>query len=228
MTDIGGDFMALRDFLAGDLPADQVRAIEDRLERDPKFVRELELHLRMREGLEQVEAQRAHAMAAARRRELRAWSSGLAVAAGCAGLALLLWSQEGAPGSSILQASGQPNRASAAAPPVAAQFTFIQVRGASRPELDLPAAGLIELRASPGGTEGSGPYRLTLGRQDALGRSELLGALADVTVGTDGYLHSYVDAARLSRGDYLLRIEPESKAAGPGQAFQFRLRPQGH
>jgi hypothetical protein len=226
VTDIGGDFLALRDYLAGDLPADQVRAIEDRLERDPKLVRELELHLRMREGLEQVQAQRERAMAAARRRELRAWTSGLAAAAGCAGLALLLWTQTGGPASSILQTAGQTIPATAAS--ITAQFTFIPVRGASKPELDLPAHGLIELRASPGDAEGPMHYRVTLARQDAQGRPEALGALTGVTVSPDGYLHSYVDASRLSRGDYLLRVEPESKTAGPGAAFQFGLRAQGH
>ena len=226
MTDIGGDFLALRDYLAGDLPADQLRAIEDRLERDPKLVRELELHLRMREGLEQVQAQRERAMAAARRRELRAWSSGLAAAAGCAGLALLLWTQAGGPAPSLLQASGQTSPATAAS--VTAQFTFIPVRGASKPELDLPAHGLIELRASAGSAEGPTRYRVTLAREDPEGHPQALGALTGVTVSPDGYLHSYVDASRLSRGDYLLRIEPESKTAGPGAAFQFGLRAQDH
>ena len=228
MTDIGGDFLALRDYLAGDLPADQLRAIEDRLERDPKLVRELELHLRMREGLEEVQAEREHAMAAARRRELRAWSSGLAAAAGCAGLALLLWSEQGAPGSPVLQAGAQPNRTSAAQPAIAAQFTFVPVRGAARPDLNLPASGLIEMRTSPGYTEGPGHYRVTLARQDAQGRPAAIGALAGLTIGRDGYLHSYVDASRLAPGEYLLRVEPESKEADPGQVFQFALRAEGH
>jgi hypothetical protein len=221
MTDIGGDFLALRDYLAGDLPADQVQAIEDRLERDPKLVHELELHLRMREGLEQVQAQRTRAMAAARRRELRTWSSGLAAAAGCAGLALLLWVLQGDPAASVLQPHGQTDRATA-------QFTFVPVRGASRPDLDLPASGLIELRASPGAAPSASPYRMTLAREDAQGRAERLGTLAGVSVGADGYLHAYVDAARLAQGNYLLRVEPESQAAGPVEAFQFGLLTPAH
>jgi hypothetical protein len=221
VTDIGGDFLALRGYLAGDLPPEQMHSIEERLERDPKLVRELELHLRMREGLAQVQSQRAHAMAAARRRELRAWSSGLAAAAGCAGLALLLWTQPGAPHPSILQAN-------AAATAASAQFTFVPVRGASRPDLDLPASGPIELRASPPLAPAAAHYRVTLTRQDAHGNAAPLGALAAASVGADGYLHAYVDASRLSPGDYLLRVEPDLEAAGAGEEFQFRLRTSAH
>jgi hypothetical protein len=221
VTDIGGDFLALRGYLAGDLPPEQMRSIEERLERDPRLVRELELHLRMREGLAQVQVQRAHAMAAARRRELRAWSSGLAAAAGCAGVALLLWTQPGAPHASLL-------RANAAAGPAAAQFTFVPVRGDSKPDLELPASGRIELRAAPGPAQGSGRYRVTLVRQGANGERERLGDLTGVSAGADGYLHSYVDASRLSPGEYLLRVEPDLNAAGAGEAFQFRLRTPAH
>ncbi len=220
MTDIGGDFLSLRAYLAGDLPADQLRLIEDRLERDPGLVRELELHLRLREGLGQVQTQRVRAVVAARRGQLRAWSSGLAAAAGCAGLALLLWTRQAPLDSPILQAAAQ-------AAPLAAQFTFIPVRGSSRPDLDLPVRGLIELRAAAGQPEGGGPYRLSLVREDGRGGADALGALAGLTVGTDGYLHVYVDAARLAPGEYLLRVDPDF-AATAGTAFRFSLHARAH
>lgn len=228
MTDIGGDFLALRQYLAGELPANELRAIEERLERDPQLVRELELHLRMREGLVQVvQAQRAHGRAATRRRDFRTWSSGLAAAAGCAGIAFLLWGQQGTPAPSMLQPTAQPSPATAAPTAVTARFTFVPVRGTSRPELELPASGLIELRAAPG-PERSTPYRVTLARQDAPDRPQPLGTLAAVTAGTDGYLHYYVEASRLAPGDYLLRVEPQASAAAPGEVFQFRLRAAAH
>jgi hypothetical protein len=228
VTDIGGDFLALRGYLAGNLPAEQVRVIEERLARDPKLVRELELHLRMREGFEQVHAQRERAMAAARRRELRTWSSGLAAAAGCAGLALLLWTQQRTPDASLLQESVRSNPALADVAPVTAHFTFVTVRGAARPDLELPASGLIELRAAADSAAGTARYRLTLARQDAQSRAQTVGNLSGVHVAGDGYLHSYVDAANLSPGDYLLRVQSEAKAQGAAATFPFRLRLPGH
>ena len=228
MTDIGGDFLALRGYLAGDLPSDQIRALEERLEREPGLVRELELHLRMREGFEQVQVQRERAMAAARRRELRAWASGLAAAAGCAGLALLLWSRQGASGPAFLQATLPSEPVATDTAPVTAQFTFVPVRGASRPDLQLPLSGRIELRASPGRAAGSGPYRVTLSREQAQGRGQGLGSVTGVRVASDGYLHAFVDAAHLTGGDYLLRVEPDPKTESAGEAFRFRLQPSGH
>jgi len=227
VTDIGGDFLALRGYLAGDLPADQMRAIEDRLECDPRLVRELELHLRMREGLEQVRTQRAHAMAAARRREIRSWSSGLAAAAGCAGLALLVWSHPGAPDSSLLLANPGPNARLAAAAPVT-QFTFVAVRGPAMPELALPVSGLIELRAAPGHANDTVDYQVTLARRDAQGHTHALGTLTGVSVAGDGYLHTWVDAVHLTQGAYLLSVEPKAKVAGTGEVFEFRLHTPPH
>lgn len=69
---------------------------------------------------------------------------------------------------------------------------------------------------------------MTLTRQDAHGNAAPLGALAAASVGADGYLHAYVDASRLSPGDYLLRVEPDLEAAGVGEEFQFRLRTPPH
>jgi hypothetical protein len=226
VTDIGGDFLVLRGYLAGDLPAEQMRAIEARLERDPKFVRELELHLRLREGLELVQAERRQTPTFARRRELRTWASGLAAAAGCAGIALLLWTQQ-APQPSLLHDGLAADSALTAAAPVAAQFTFVTVRGASTPELSSPGRGLIELRAAAGQTDAPAGYRLSLVREDQPGHSRTVGNLPAVRIGADGYLHAFVDASRLTPGDYRLEVAP-AHGTGAGEAFAFRLRPPGH
>ena len=227
VTDIGGDFLVLRDYLAGALPADQERAIEERLERDPRLVRELELHLRMREGLAQVHAQRQRAQVTVRQRRAT-WTSGLAAAASCAGLALLLWTHQGAPDVSLLQPDAGSPAASAGAPPVTTQFTFVPVRGAASPVLDLPASGLVDLRTSPGVTQGTDRYQLTLVREDAQGGPRPVGSLKGIAVAGHGYLHAYVDASRLQAGQYLLSVAPTTKAADAGDGFRFTLRPGRH
>jgi anti-sigma factor RsiW len=227
VTDIGGDFLLLRGYLAGDLPAEQMRAIEARLEQDPRLVRELELHLRMREGFELVQAERRRGIPVARRRQLRRFGSGLAAAAGCAGVALLLWSQR-APELPLLSATGGADPVIAAESPVAAQFTFVPMRGAERPDLALPAHGVIELRAAAGSVDGGANYRLSLVRQDSQGHSRTIGTLTGLRTAADGYLHSYLEAAHLAPGDYVLEVAPETQGSGTGETFAFRLRPPGH
>jgi hypothetical protein len=227
VTDIGGDFLVLRGYLAGDLPEEQMRVIESRLERDPGFVRELELHLRMREGLELVQAQRRRTPAAARPRELRTWGAGLAAAAGCAGIALLLWTQR-VPDLPLLRAKLASDSAVAVAAPVVAQFTFVTVRGAATPDLVLPTGGFVELRAAAVPAEGPARYRLRLARQDAQGHPQTVGDLPGIRVATDGYLHAYVDASRLAPGSYQLDVSPQTQAAGASATFAFRLRAPGH
>jgi hypothetical protein len=227
VTDIGGDFLVLRGYLAGNLPEEQLRAIEARLERDPRLVRELELHLRMREGLELVQAERRRSAAPARPHRLRTWGAGLAAAAGCAGIALLLWAQR-APDLSPLRGGLASDSVVAAASPVVAQFTFVTLRSAATPDLVLPSAGVVELRATAGPADRLARFRVRLARQDAQGHAHTIGDLPGVGVAADGYLHSYVDAARLAPGAYLLDVLPEAEAAGAGATFAFRLRAPGH
>src|ERR1700752_971864 len=96
------------------------------------------------------------------------------------------------------------------------------MRGSSAYDLDRPAAGVIEFRASPTVTR-SARYRLALERVGQGGVAEPGGALADLVPGEDGYLHGFADASRLPAGRYLLRVEATGQAAEPALAFPFEL-----
>ena len=99
------------------------------------------------------------------------------------------------------------------------------LRGASAaPVLELPPAGVIELRAAPAGPSPGAHYRLTLERRDAgLARTEV-GALTGLAAGPDGLVRSYAEASRLRPGDYTLRVEAEDEPASSGGAYLFSLR----
>ena len=220
------DFTAMQDYLVGRLSDDQCRAFEDRLLRDPQLVAELEQSLRMREGLEQLRMQGHLGKRLVRRIGPRTWLPALAAAA-CAGLALFLWTHRSAGPSPVLLASLEPRTAANVAPAVAAHFTFVSVRGGSTPDLDLPFAGLIEIRAAPAERITNTRYRVTLARQDLGGPVEPVGDLAGLALSADGYVHCYADAARLSEGTYVLRVEPDTTTPGMAEVFPFNLRARG-
>jgi len=220
------DFVRMQDYIVGRLSDDERRAFEDCLVRDPELVRELEESLRIREGLQQLRTQGYFARAVFRGRRFRLWQSALAAAA-VAGLALFLWGRLETRPPPILMSSFESRSASDVAPLVTAHFTFVSVRGASTPNLTLPAAGLIEIRAAPGTRLTDLRYRVTLSRRDDLGSDKPVGLLATVALSSDGYVHCYADASRLTVGSYLLRIEPD-KAGADVAEFPFNLTAAGN
>ena len=220
------DFAAMQDYLVGRLSDDECRAFEDRLLRDPQLVAELEQSLRMREGLQQLRTQGNLGKRRSRRIGPRTWLPVL-VAAACAGLALFLWVHRSAGPAPILLASLESRTAANVAPSVAAHFTFVSVRGGSTPDLDLPSAGLIEIRAAPAERSANARYRVTLARQDLGGPVQPVGDLAGLALSADGYVHCYADASRLPGGAYVLRIEPDTTPPGMVEVFPFNLRARG-
>jgi hypothetical protein len=222
VIDADRDFATMREFIVGRLPDSERRAFEDRLVREPALVRELEQSLRMREGLEQLRAQGYFANGPLRGASLR-WVPLLVAAAG-AGVALFLWLAHVAGPSPILIPSLESSTTADMRSSVAAHFTFISMRGSRTPDLDLPAAGLIEIRAAPSFRATTQRYRVTLLRQEDGGRAQAVAAVDGLSTGTDGYVHCYADSSRLSPGSYLLRVEPEANVAGAAEAFAFNLR----
>jgi hypothetical protein len=220
------DFATMQDFIVGRMSDDERRAFEDRLVRDPELVRELEQSLRMCAGLQQLRRQGYLRKTASRGGRPRIWVPALAAAA-VAGLALLLWLSPLSGPSPILTPSLGSGTAAAVTPKVAAHFTFVSVRGSSAPDLDLPSAGLIEIRAVPSTRQTALPYRLTLVRQEEGGVAEPVAALAGVALGRDGYVHCYADASRLVPGRYVLRIQPDTRTPGMAEVFPFNLRGPG-
>ncbi|HWZ62544.1 MAG TPA: hypothetical protein VNX02_05950 [Steroidobacteraceae bacterium] len=221
MIDAGRDFERLRDYVSGRLSDEECRTFEDRLGRDPELVRELEQTLRLQDGLAQLEARGYFATPAAasrtavrqRQLELRHWLPALAAAAVSA-LALFLWVQPRANSSGVLRA--------AANPPVAAHFNFMAMRSSGSPALTLPSAGSIELNVLPSAHASVSSFRVTLLREDTA-----VGVMRGLTPGRDGQIRCYVDARRLTAGNYSLRVEPDSGAGAAPEFFAFKLRSAG-
>lgn len=219
MIDVERDFERMRDYVGGRLADDERRTFEDRLGRDPELVREFERTLRLRAGLEQLKEQGYFARPAARtvRRRLM-WGPALAAAA-LGAVAIILWVQPHSSSTGVLRASP----GSGATPAVSAHFTFVSMRGSSSYDLDRPATGLIELRASPGDHTAGARHRLTLERVVPGVAAEPVGALTNLAPGTDGYLHAFADASRLTAGRYLLRVDTPGQTADTALVFPFEL-----
>jgi hypothetical protein len=226
MIDVGRDFERMRDYVVGRLSDDESRAFEDRLVREPELVRELEQALRIREGLRQLRTQGYFRKAASRGRSFRIWLPALVAAAG-AGLALFLWVHRTTEHSGVLTALLESGSAANSKPFVAAHLTFVSVRGGSTPDVELPSAGLIEIRAALATRMTVPRYRVTLVRQGQGGTSESVGAVAGLALSADGYVHCYADASRLARGSYVLRVEPDASTPGMVEVFPFNLRARG-
>jgi hypothetical protein len=218
------NFTMVQDFIGGRLSDDECRAFEDRLVRDPRLARELEQSLRMREGLQQLRTRGYIRNAASSRSSFWNWVPATLAAATIAGLALFLLQLRVAGPSPLLTASPEARIAGNAAAPLAAQFTFITVRGGSVPDLILPPAGLIEIRAVPSVRENVERFRMTLVSPHEGGAAQTVASLTGLTLGTDGYVHSYADASRLAPGSYVLRIQPDTDTPGPADVFPFNLR----
>lgn len=219
MIDVGRDFEQMRAYLVGQMSDDERRTFEDRLVRDPQLVREFEQSLRLREGLQQLRAQGYSAAGTSRASQLRRWLPALAAAA-VAGLALFLWVQ--ARTAVPILTAAVDARAAAHEAVIAAHFTFVAVRGGSTLDLALPAHGLIEFRAAPALRAAGARYRLALLAVAASGTSQPIGTLDDLAPRPDGYIYCYADAARLTAGNYLLRVESGTPASV--ETFRFNLR----
>ena len=222
MTIAERDCETMQDFIVGRLSEADRRAFEDRLVHDPALARELEQSLRMREGLQQLRTQGFFRKAASRRASFQIWVPAL-LAAGCAGLGLFLWLSHVTAPSPVLMASLE-SHTSDVRPLVTAHFTFLSMRGGSKPDLELPSTGLIEIRAAPDTRATSLRYRVALVRHDEAGVAAPVADLAGMPLSTDGYLHCYADASRLVPGSYVLRIQPDTDTQGMAQMFPFNLR----
>lgn len=219
MSDVARDIDEIRNYLQGRLSEEQELVFQDRLARDPMLARELEQSLRMREGLQQLEAEGYFATAAttrdSRTRGIPQWLVPLAAAAVIATVCVYVWMDR----ASVLTALPAARAGGASA--IVTQFTFISMRDAP-PKISAPASGLIELRAAPE-TVIASSYRLTLIRhQGAL--QQHIGSLGGLSPAGDGYLHAYAEAARLEPGSYVLQVAPESASSSEPNEYPFTLQ----
>ena len=226
MIDVSRDLERIRDYLGGRLLEDDRRAFEHRLLADPELVREVELSLRLREGLERLRASgRIDFVRGPAPRRARFWAAGAAVAAAAAGVAVVWWVDPTLRSASVLTASipavvTNSNSGGAAV----ARFTFVALRGfASTPVLALPARGVVELRIAPATRSAGLVYRVTLERWMGAAPRSKIGSVAGLAPGPDGFVRCFADASRLQPGDYALQIAGGDEP-GAAQTFNFTLR----
>jgi hypothetical protein len=219
MIDVGRDFERMQGYVAGRLSDDEQRSFEDRLARDPSLVAELEQWLRFREGLEHLKERGYFDAIAARAAKTRAAWLPAVLAAGIAALAAFLWLRPHTGAPALLSATLPAGHGAASAAGISAHFTFVTVRGQMTPDLDLPAGGLIELRALPVG--GPGNFRVELARATGNGETRPVAAIS-AAPSVDGYVYAYADAARLEPGTYVLSVRPQD-ASGVAESFRFNL-----
>ena len=219
------DLVTMQDFILGRLSDAESRAFEERLVREPALVTELEQSLRMGAGLAQLRRDGDLGQAPAtpaRRGFARAWVPLLAAAA-VAGIAAFLWLSS-VPGTADILLASAPRAAAPGTPLVAARFTFLAMRGGSGPDLELPASGLIEIRAAPGPGESGQLFRVTLARQEDAGPPKEIASVPGLAAGADGYVHCYAVASRLTPGSYVLRVQPATATQQAAERFPFNLR----
>jgi hypothetical protein len=221
MMDVGRDLERMRDYVVGRLPDEEHRAFEERLGRDPDLVRELEQSLQLREGLAQLQERGYFTRKMAPRVGHWAWLPALAAAAVLA-MVMFLWVEPSRVPTGVTQ-SPATLLSDAGGRPVMAHFTFLATRDASVPRLDLPASGLIELRAAPAERSAQSDYRVTLLREDERGSSQTVGAVSNVVVTAEGYVRAYADASRLTAGAYEVRVEAVDEPKASGAEFRFTL-----
>jgi hypothetical protein len=225
MSEADIDYARLRDYLAGQMPDNECRKFEDRLQRDPALARELDLSLRLSAGLGGL---RTHdRLSVSGSWNTLSWTKRLATAAATvACIALLLWIRP-ATLTPILTSTVEPGASNQPAPPIVAHFSFIGTRGLSLPDLELPPNGLIEMRSAPSRRGPGLRYALTLMAREP-GGDRTLASLHDLAADADGFVRCYADAGRLRPGTYDFLIETASGAEAVKDTFTFNLRAGPH
>jgi len=227
MIDVSSDPQRMRDYVGGRLSDEEHRKFEDRLARDPELVREIELFLRMRVGLERLRARRGHdALVASGTGQEWRWA--VAVAASLVAAVAVWWSlQSGVPARSVLLAALDGTAGARQSPArVTAEFTLVNGRGSSAvPTFGLPANGVIALRMEPASRATAIGNRVTLAEIGRANGPLPMGAIAGMRAGRDGLLTCYGDVARLHPGTYELRVTAEDTPDSSPTTYRFRLRP---
>lgn len=120
------------------------------------------------------------------------------------------------------------HRANGAEPQIASSHAILRTRGSAvDAEIPLPAAGeVIELRVLPEFTARP-HYRIRLFRMTADDSLQPVAEIGGLTTDDDGFLTTFVDAARLQPGSYRLTVvgDIDTDAVDKENAFILRLRP---
>jgi hypothetical protein len=110
---------------------------------------------------------------------------------------------------------------------VANTYVLVRTRGpATVVEVPLPQErSAIELQLFPSSAAQSGRYRVLLGQVDAANAVAPVAETHATANPADGFVRTYLDSARLSRGRYAIELQPEGAAPGtPGDRFVVEVR----
>jgi hypothetical protein len=216
-------------YLSGRLSEAECAAFETRLVREPELVRELEAIARFKVGL-QVLDERGQLDDATR---VPGWPRLLAVAAAVAVLAF---------GALMFRKVATPTAPSmlAAVPaalmdrqgnvlPSAGAFTVLRKRATTADAvIELPSQGhALELRVLPESAPNKDGYTVSLWQQPQGAATEKLASLTHVSAAADGFLTVFMDATRLTPGEYVLVVSSADGVDQPagGDVFRISLLP---
>jgi hypothetical protein len=213
-------------YLAGQLDETGTAQFEACYTHDPDIVRDLEHTLRLKEGLALLQ-ERGELEALMRRRAR--WPRAAGLAAGIVALAagMWLWTSHARVApiagtiTALAHANGMPLR-------IASTHVLVRTRG-SQPAVEIalpPDGGALELRIVPSYRPKNAAFHVMLGRLDAADTVVPLGGIHATASSDDGFVTAYLDAARLSRGRYLIEARPErgDERGAPADRFVIELR----
>lgn len=211
-------------YLAGQLTDAEATEFEAHYAQDPAVVRDIERTLRLKEGLA-ILSERGELNSLLRARR-PVWQPALALAAALAVLVVgvLLW----AGGTTLRPIAGTLTalaKHEGSALRVANTYVLARTRGAST---DIPVAlpkdpAAIELRMIPSTRPKSGGFHIVLSQLDAANATAPLGDTTAVASSDDGFVTAYLDSTKLTRGRYVIELQPEHPDAPGSPADRFIL-----
>lgn len=222
MKSAAGTPESIQYYIAGHMSDNECLEFENQLLGDPLLVRDVEESLRLREGLEVLQAR--NEMAAITRRPRHAFLMATAAAVLLAG-AVYVAMHHFEPSTGALAASISSLGERAGSPlRVVDSHAFATLRGAAdAPTLTLPAAGALEFRALTGNVGTNPLFRATLETTSGRDKPFIVGAVEGLIPDADGFVVLYADAAHLQPGDYIL-IVARSDDDPTAQRFTFTLQ----
>jgi hypothetical protein len=226
VTKIGLDeFETVNRYLSGRLTEAECAAFETRLVREPELVRELEAIARFKIGLRALQDRGELEQTL----EAPPWPRLFAVAAAVVVLALgaLMYSNVYTPAERSLLAAVPATLLDRQGKvlPSAGTFTVLRKRATTADAvIELPPAGnSLELRVLPESPPDQDGYGVSLWQQPQGAAAEKLASLTHVNATADGFLTVFMDASRLTPGEYLLVVSPSNGDDRPAGGDVFRI-----
>lgn len=214
-------------YLADQLTDSERDAFEAALARDPAVLRELEATARFKIGLQRLRAggQLDELLRESPLRRPRNW---LAVAAAVVGLAMgiAFWRLASEPvGRPFLAAtlSALPDETGHPLPLSGAHVVF-RTRAETFTRIELPPTrSAIELRVFPELATQPRNYRASLMRYPRMASGEPAAVLRGLHSDHDGFVHLYVDSAKLTAGRYRLVLSGENAESDNSETFDLNV-----